>query len=184
MEKSSSTKPILVPKRLGTATSGSYPSAWGANLLALWMSENFFILASLELRYLGIEISAKSFLRSWFCLSAGFQFAIEELGAIDSWSFVWSLFFILSELLHPYVIFISRVLKFHFGVGLFLSVVLGACWDMSFYKFTIFNLGDFSFSLLFLWFSFAFSVLSFGTLVKSLVLMACFVLLSFGFIFF
>lgn len=124
-------KPILVPKMLGTAASDSYLSAWGANLSALWMSENVFILASLELRYLGIEICAKSFLSSWFCLSAGFQFAIEELGAIDSWSFVWSLFFILSELLHRYIIFISSVLKFHFGVGLFLSTVLGACWDMS-----------------------------------------------------
>ena len=69
---------------LGTAASDSYLSAWGANLSALWMSENVFILASLELRYLGIEICAKSFLSSWFCLSAGFQFAIEELGAIDS----------------------------------------------------------------------------------------------------
>ena len=47
-----------------------HPSARGANLLALWMSENVFILAFLGLRYLGIEIYAKSFLSSWFCLLA------------------------------------------------------------------------------------------------------------------
>ena len=40
--------PILVPKVLGTAASDSYPSARGANLSALWMSENVFILCLVD----------------------------------------------------------------------------------------------------------------------------------------
>lgn len=131
---------------------GSYLSTWDANLLLLWISENVFILASLEVSYLiNREFYVKSLLRIFkaflYCLLV-FSLLLRSLKLFwflvlcmkpifySLWTLIplYYLFFVSSSRISPCCVWLGVV---------FVFTLLLTCWDITFCKFTLLSFRNF-----------------------------------------